>query len=488
LRALAFFILALSFASCAGGTVGGTLSLEAEADLMPRLKALLADRPLPAGWLLAAPGERPTATLSLQVLAPSLPLPRGAAFVGTRYLAASADLAEDIFTVSSERAEERGLLPLESIVLPRRALAVDGLWPGNPGYPYAQRLILSVRSAKSGRVFGVSPHGSIAMWLEKASAEASGDPLPLDLAAAGDIQVGEYQWPLLAGGEEGLSSLLRGGALALLRKPDIAVANLESSISARGFPNPRKRFRFRMPPGSGASLKKAGLSLLLFGNNHAFDFGDEAFEDTLVDLEKNGMPFVGAGRNLAEAATARFLGTGPSRMAFIGYAFYPDESLGFTRAEAAAGADREGTSTDEAAAMASVRKAAATGATVVVLAHGGAEYVQTPSAAARRLYARFVDAGAALIAGSHPHLLQGCEARSGSLIAYSLGNFLFTGEAEPPEAWKSAVLDFLFYRGKVRGLMIRPIIAGYDYTTVDPGQDAAEARFASLCAELSTEK
>ena len=246
--ALTFPVLALSLASCAGGIAGGTLSLEAEADLMPKLEGLLADRPLPAGWSLAVPGQRPTATLSLQVLAPSLPIPRGAGIVGMRYLAASADLAEDIFTVSSRRAEDRGLVPLESIALPRRALAVDGLWPGNPGYPFAQRLILTLRSAKSGRAFA-SLHGSIGKWLEKSTAEASDDPLPLDLAAAGDIQVGEYQWPLLAGGEEGLSSLLRGGVLALLRKPYVAVANLESPISARGFPNPRKRFRFRMPPG-----------------------------------------------------------------------------------------------------------------------------------------------------------------------------------------------------------------------------------------------
>jgi poly-gamma-glutamate synthesis protein (capsule biosynthesis protein) len=489
LGALVIAALALSFAACGGDIRGGTLSLDADADLLPRLKKLLADRPLPTGWILATSSDRAAVAISLRSLAPSLPLPRGAVIIGTRYLAASAELADDVFSVSSRRALESGLVSLESIVLPRRALAVDGLWPGDPDYPFAQRLVLSVSSAGSGQTFWASSYGSISKWLEDvAEAAKASDPRPLVLAAAGDIQIGEKQWPLLAKGEEGLSSLIRGGVLDLLRKPDIAVANLESSISVRGIPNPRKRYRFRMPPGSAAALKRAGLGLLLLGNNHAFDFGEEAFDDTLVDLEKNGLPIVGAGRNLANAAAARFIETGPSRLAFVGYAFYPDESLGFTTAEAAAGTDRAGVSADEASAMASVRGAAAAGACVVVLAHGGAEYVQKPTAAAKRLYARFVDAGAALVIGSHPHLLQGCEARSGSLIAYSLGNFLFTGETEPPEAWKSAVLDFLLYRGKVRGLMIRPIIAGYDFTTVDPGQDSAEARFAGLCAELSVKK
>jgi hypothetical protein len=173
------------------------------------------------------------------------------------------------------------------------------------------------------------------------------------------------------------------------------------------------------------------------------------------------------------------------RMAFVGYAFFPDESRGFTRADAAAGSSRPGISADEEAALASVRAAKAGGATVVVLAHGGTEYVERPSEAARALYARFVDAGAALVIGTHPHLLQGCEARSGSLIAYSLGNFLFTLEDEPREAWKGAMLDFLVYRGLVRGVVPRPIVAGYDHTELDADGDAAEARFSRLCREIA---
>ncbi len=485
LKTMAFSVLSLCLTACDGGARGGRLSLDAEPDLMPRLEALLADRPLPEGWQVASTGNPPTVVITLKALPSGAALPSGSFFSGARHLAASVDIADDRFSVSRRIAEEMGLLPLESIVAPRRALSVDGTWPGQPGYPFAQRLSLSARPSTSGHAYKTVPK-TILKWLEQAAATAaSGDPRPLVLAVAGDIQVGEAQWPLLAQGEAGLASLLRGGVIDLLRKPDVAVANLEAPISVRGNPNPRKRFQFRMPPGSSTSLAKAGLDLLLFGNNHGFDFGDEAFADTLDDLDGAAMPMVGAGRNLQEAAAARLVGTGPGRLAFVGYAFFPDERLGFTAAEAAAGPDKAGVSANEAAAMSAVRSAAATGATVVVLAHGGTEYVRTPSTAARLLYARFVDAGAALVAGSHPHLLQGCEARSGSIIAYSLGNFLFTGEAEPPEAWNGAVLDFLLYRGKVRGLMVRPIIAGYDFTTTDPGQDAAEKGFAKLCAEFA---
>jgi poly-gamma-glutamate synthesis protein (capsule biosynthesis protein) len=454
---------------------------------MPRLEAIVAGYPLPAGWRLPTPSEsttsRPIVSISLLAASRSEPLPRGAFPCGTRYLAAQADIAQDLYSVSPRRAEEIGLSPLESIVPPRRALAVDGIWPGKAGYPFVQRLILSLRAPAG------DSGGAIVKWLAAAAAAAAArDPRPIDLATAGDIQVGESEWPLLSGSEEGLSSLLRGGVLDLLRRPDIAVANLESTISARGFPNPRKRFRFRMPPGSAAALRKAGLGLVLLGNNHSLDFGSDAFEDTIADLDESGLAMVGAGRTLSEAAAARYIGAGPDRIAFIGYAFFPDEMLGFTLSEAAAGPTKAGVSADEAEAMGRVREAAVSGATVVVLAHGGVEYLEAPSSAARALYARFADAGAALVVGTHPHLLQGCEARNGSLIAYSLGNFLFTGEAEPPAAWKSAVLDFLIYGGKVRGIMVHPIVAGFDYTEIDQDQKTAETRFSGLCADLLVSK
>lgn len=451
---------------------------------MPRLEALIAARPLPEGWSVASPGTSPGALASIALV--DLPAgaepPRGARLAGTRYLAASVDLVDEAYSVSPRRAEELGLLPLESIELPRRALAVDGIWPGKAGYPFARRLAISALLLAPGH----RVPRPIADWLDAAAADAlARETRPIDLAAAGDLQVGEGQWPLLAAKEGGLASLLRDGVLDLIRRPDFAVVNLESPISAGGFPNPRKRFKFRMPPGSAAALGRAGFDLVLFGNNHGFDYGEEAFFDTLADLEAARMPMVGAGRDLEEASSAKILAAGPSdRLAFVGFAFYPDERMGFTSAEAAAGQGRPGVDSDEAAALASVEAASAGGATVVVLAHGGAEYVEAPRTAARELYARFVDAGAALVAGSHPHLLQGCEARSGALIAYSLGNFLFTGEAEPPEAWKSAVLDFLVYRGRVRGLMIHPVISGYYFTTVDRGQGEAEARLSRLSAGL----
>ena len=241
LKTMAFSVLSLCLTACDGGARGGRLSLDAEPDLMPRLEALLADRPLPEGWQVASTGNPPTVVITLKALPSGAALPSGSFFSGARHLAASVDIADDRFSVSRRIAEEMGLLPLESIVAPRRALSVDGTWPGQPGYPFAQRLSLSARPSTSGHAYKTVPK-TLLKWLKQAAATAaSGAPRPLVLAVAGDIPVGEAQWPLLAPGEAGLASLLRGGVIDLLRKPDVAVANLEAPISVRGNPNPRKR-------------------------------------------------------------------------------------------------------------------------------------------------------------------------------------------------------------------------------------------------------
>jgi poly-gamma-glutamate capsule biosynthesis protein CapA/YwtB (metallophosphatase superfamily) len=463
-------------ASCAGSRIEA--SFTAEPELMPRLRAILAESPPPETWLVDSDPGKAAYRLSLEALRPGETAPANSALCGTVYYAASVELSDQRYSVSAGRAREIGLEPLESVAPPRRALAVDEALPGSAAYPFAYSLAL----VASGRG-AAEPPAEISRWIKAAGERAAAsERVPILLTAVGDIQVGEAQGPALIGGEEGIRSLLAEEVLESLRLADVAVGNLESPISSRGEENPRKRFHFRMPPGASSALKEAGFDLLLFGNNHAFDYGPDAFDDTLKDLETGALPMVGAGKDLAEAAKALVLEPKRGeRLAFVGFAFFPNEISGFSQAEAAARADREGIDADAKAAVASIREAAASGATVVVLGHGGVEYSLRPSDEARRLYHRFVDAGAALVLGSHPHLLQGCEARSGSLIAYSLGNFLFTLEDEPPEAWPGAMLDILIYRGKVRSFVPRPIQTGYYGTRLDPEAESARRRFSKLC-------
>ena len=459
---------------------------ETDPALLPRLEGIVAESPLPSRLRRASSAEGAALRLRLLSLEPRDEAPKNSFPCGLEYYAAAVDLADPRYSVDAREAADLGLEPLESIEPPKRALAVEESWPPSASYPFAKRLFLEVSSPSRASV----PPAALE-WAEAASRHADklpggvGRP-PFRLAAVGDLQVGEAQGEAMLGGEAGMRRLIDGELLAGLRSADVAVCNLESPISSRGEANPRKRFHFRMPPGASSALKGAGFDLALLGNNHVFDYGPQAFADTLEDLSAASLPEVGAGRDSAEAAEPRFIDLpGGERLAFVGFAFFPREASGFTREEAAAGPGKPGISIDEEKTLGAIREAAASGATVVVLAHGGVEYSTRPSDQARRLYSRFAEAGAALVLGSHPHVLQGCEARSGAVIAYSLGNFLFTLEEEPPEAWRGAELDFLVYRGKIRGILPRPIVAGYYGTVPDPDLDGARRRFSRLSAGIS---
>ena len=144
-------------------------------------------------------------------------------------------------------------------------------------------------------------------------------------------------------GEGGLKKLL-GTALKELKRPDIMVGNLEGPVSSRGRGNPRKRFQFRFPPDSCGALKSAGFDLLLFANNHIFDFGEEAFTDSLLDAKKAGLPLVGAGMTLDEAlqgASVSAPGLGEkNQIRFIGFADYRMRPEGLPRRKGGRGRKR----------------------------------------------------------------------------------------------------------------------------------------------------
>jgi poly-gamma-glutamate synthesis protein (capsule biosynthesis protein) len=381
--------------------------------------------------------------------------------------------------VSAEEAEKAGLVDIAGIELPRRALSVGGRLPGEQGYAFTEELVLSLEPSRG------SLPPALARWLEGSAEDATqgaapkGLPSPLIISAVGDMELGPEEAALMldpGAGQEGLFGQTR----PFLEAADILVGNLEGPVTNRTEGNPRKRFQFRFPPGTMAALGRAGFDLLLFANNHGLDFGEGGFEDSLAEARSAAMPLVGAGMDGISAAKPESLSRGAggaaTRFTFVGFAFYPAERLGFSLDESRAGPGRPGVNADEAATLAAIREAAAKGDFVIVLAHGGNEYRFDPSPEARRLYRAFIDAGASLVLGSHPHVLQGAEAYGGGLIAYSLGNFLFTGEKEPEEALESAMLRILVYQGRIRGIGLVPVNVAIDGTDLSraPGLTMAD--------------
>jgi poly-gamma-glutamate synthesis protein (capsule biosynthesis protein) len=180
-------------------------------------------------------------------------------------------------------------------------------------------------------------------------------------------------------------------------------------------------------------LLYAGFDVITAATNHAKDCGrlgwncdERALGDTLAHLAGAGIAAVGAGEDLAAARAPVVVAHDEVRFAFLG--------LTAVGAETWASAETAGTAplSDEhlPGVLDDIRAARAAADVVIVLPQWGVEYTERPAAAQQRWVAAMVEAGATLVIGNHPHLVQPVqelEAPDGAraVVAYALGNFVF---------------------------------------------------------------
>lgn len=202
------------------------------------------------------------------------------------------------------------------------------------------------------------------------------------------------------------------------RDADLAFANLETTISTRGTVN-GCGYCFRSDPRVVEGLTFAGFDVLSVANNHTWDYGLTALEDTLGILADNNMNTVGAGLTLTEARGPLIKTIGATRIAYLAYTDILPASAQATEARAGVNlynADRMAADIERARSLADV---------VVVSFHTGTEYEPFHNPVQERIYRSAIDSGADLVVGHHPHVVQDVERYKGKWIAYSLGNFVF---------------------------------------------------------------
>lgn len=206
---------------------------------------------------------------------------------------------------------------------------------------------------------------------------------------------------------------------ATLKNGDLAIANLEAPITRRGREFTAKRFRFRGSPAIAPALRQAGFTVLTLANNHMLDFGAEGLRETISHLDRHGILHTGAGADLAAARQEALLTVKGKRIAFLAY------SLTLPKEFYATG-ERAGTAPGYAAYyQADIARARAAADYVVVSFHWGEEMATAPKPYQVTAAHRAIDAGADLVLGHHPHVLQGIERYRNGVILYSLGNFAF---------------------------------------------------------------
>ena len=270
-----------------------------------------------------------------------------------------------------------------------------------------------------------------------AAAESTGAvKAAVRLLFAGDVYLSDHVLEAYdaAGGIDGV---LSQGYQAEIQAADYFVTNEEFPFSTRGTPAPDKQFTFRVHPEKVKLMQEMGIDLVTLANNHALDYGRDAMLDTIDTLDRAGIRHVGAGKNLAEARKPAIVELNGRTFAFIGATrVYPE-------ADWAAGTDSAGmfSAYDGGAQLAEEVKAAKQQADyVIAYVHWGIEREEMPNEVQKSIAHRLVDAGADLVVGAHPHVLQGIEYYQGVPIAYSLGNFVF-GSSIPSTALLQADVD-----------------------------------------------
>jgi poly-gamma-glutamate capsule biosynthesis protein CapA/YwtB (metallophosphatase superfamily) len=289
--------------------------------------------------------------------------------------------------------------------------------------------------------------------------QGSGPRDTLRIYAVGDINLGRT----LA-----RDSLTRGDTLypfrALvdtLRAADVLFGNLESPIAADAHRLEKAGLVFTAPRHAAASLARAGFTIVSTANNHAWDGGRASVEETMRRLTAAGVLFVGSGYGRPMAEQPVIVRKKGWRVAFFAVtrAWNP-APMGFY-AHAGAGYIAWG---DPAWIYPAIRaiKASHRVDLVVVSVHGGMEYAETPQPSYQSFLRGLVDAGADLVLGHHPHVLQPVVRYKGKPIAQSLGNFIF--HQEQPWTQLSAVLRIEVAPDLSMRLSALPVRADYQAT------------------------
>jgi poly-gamma-glutamate synthesis protein (capsule biosynthesis protein) len=239
---------------------------------------------------------------------------------------------------------------------------------------------------------------------------------PLRIAAVGDIMLAGRYDPILR--RQGIDYPF-AATVNQLRWADLAIGNLEAPLTTGGTEYRDKRFRFRAAPAMAGTLRRAGFSVLTLANNHILDYGAAGLVDTLDILKREQLAATGAGTTLSEARTPAILTRAGRRIAVLAYSLTQPVAFfaGTSHAGTAPAYGRHVT--------ADIRRARQQADLVIVAFHWGGELETTPRPVQRDLARAAIDAGATVVLGHHPHVLQGIEFHGDGVICYSLGNFTF---------------------------------------------------------------
>jgi poly-gamma-glutamate capsule biosynthesis protein CapA/YwtB (metallophosphatase superfamily) len=255
---------------------------------------------------------------------------------------------------------------------------------------------------------------------------------------------------------------------------DVMIANLEGNLSSSILPpEDAHTFSFVSSPEMVEGFKLAGIDAVTLANNHSMwnseGWGAQGLLDTIAALEAGGVPYFGAGNNLAEARAPWVAEVDGKTLAFIGIdgvtANEAAREFGATVYLSELGNDGYAGATESTPGtnpyiteqfLADIESLAGQYDYVIPYFHMGIEYFPVPPAWAREGAKAAIDAGATMVVTNHPHVVQGLQIYNGKPIFYSVGNFIFD-QMFSVEVREGSILEIVLRNGRVVGLRPRGV-------------------------------
>lgn len=266
----------------------------------------------------------------------------------------------------------------------------------------------------------------------------------------------------------------------ILDSADVRLINLENAIIDGGTAIHKSGPPLKGSPKNLVFLKEGHFDCAILANNHVGDYGEEGVYSTLEALDKEGIAYVGAGRNLDESYVPWYYEANDCKLAVIAIC---ENEFGIAEA------DKAGTAGFNMYRVLHAIKNAKAGADfVIVVMHGGNEYNPIPSPRIVSLYRMFVDLGADAVIGMHPHCMQGFEMYNNAPIVYSTGNFLFSKSISQDEKspWYYGYLPYItFEKGKPAALEVIPYRYNIECTLISPFKGEEKEIMLSYLSEIS---
>lgn len=258
--------------------------------------------------------------------------------------------------------------------------------------------------------------------------KTSTNPEFASLSFAGDISFANDYAPAQNYTRLGIDGAFSEGIQETMREADIFMLNNEFCYTTSTTPIGGKTYTFKAAPELVSRLEEMGVDIVSIANNHAYDYGEQGFIDTMNTLSDANMPYVGGGANLEDARDniVYFIINGMK----IGYiaATQVERDLPILTQPATENSAGVIRCFEPDLVCEMITEAEANCDFVIVYPHWGTELKKEAQTDQQALAYAFIEAGADAVVGGHPHCLQGVEYYNDVPIFYSLSNFSFSSK------------------------------------------------------------